>query len=268
MKRLQDRVAVVTGAGSGIGRATVELLASKGCSVALVDIDAARLDETAGAVEASGVRVSRHCVDVADLDAMRALPASVTAEHGAVHILVNNAGVSVMKSFDEHTIDDVEWLMGINFWGVVYGCKFFLPELRRADEAHIVNTSSMFGFVGVPGQSSYCASKFAVRGFTEALWAELRATGIGVTSIHPGGIATNIAKTLRVAEEESRAKLQKSFDRYGHPPEDVARGILRGIERNKLRVIVGVEAYFTDWLKRLMPIGAHKLFAHRMNPSQ
>jgi short-subunit dehydrogenase len=180
--------------------------------------------------------------------------------------VVNNAGVSVLKSFEDHTLDDFQWLVGINFWGVVHGCKFFLPELRKVDEAHIVNVSSMFGFLGVPGQSSYCATKFAVRGFTESLWAELRDSKIGVTSIHPGGIKTGIAAGVRVDNEASRTALQDNFDRYGHPPEDVARAIVKSIEKRKFRALVGIEAYAFEWMKRLWPVWTHKLIAHRMNP--
>ena len=120
--------------------------------------------------------------------------------------------------------------------------------------------------MGVPGQSSYCATKFAVRGFTESLWAELRDTSVGVTSIHPGGIATNIAETVRVVEEGARARLQRSFDRYGHPPEQVADAIVRGIRSDKLRVIVGAEAYAVEWFKRLLPVRTHHWFAQRMDP--
>ena len=265
MKVLRDRVAVVTGAGSGIGRATVERLAREGCSLALVDIDAERLIETSKALEATEVKVTLHTADVADPTRMAALPAEVVAQHGAVHIVVNNAGVSVLKTFEQHTLDDFQWLVGINFWGVIHGCKFFLPELLKADEAHIVNISSMFGFIGVPGQSSYCATKFAVRGFSESLWAELAATNIGVTSIHPGGIATNIDKTVRVMEEAARENLTKMFEQYGHPPDDVAKAILLGIRKRKLRVIVGREAFAVEWLKRLMPVSVHRL-AKRMNP--
>ena len=264
MKQLRGRVAVVTGAGSGIGLATAERFAAEGCALALVDIDGERLDAAARSVEALGAEVSSHVADVASAPQMEALPAEVVAAHGAVHIVVNNAGVSVLKDFEEHTLDDFQWLMGVNFWGVVHGCKFFLPELRRADEAHIVNISSMFGFVGVPGQSSYCASKFAVRGFTEALWAELRDTQVGVTSIHPGGVATGIASTVRVTREEARDQLQKTFDDYGHPPQQVAEAILKGIRKNKLRVRTGVESFLVDWVKRLMPVGFHVRIAHRM----
>lgn len=266
MKRLQGRVAVVTGAGSGIGRATVELLAQWGCAVALVDIDRARLDEVAEALRARGAVVSIHQADVSDPVRMEALPAEVVAAHGAVHIVVNNAGVSILKTFAEHTLEDLQWIVGINFWGVVHGCKFFLPELLKVDEAHIVNISSMFGFAGAPGQSSYCATKFAVRGFSESLWAELRETHIGVTSIHPGGIATNIATTVRASSEDARAALQKNFDKYGHSPNDVARAIVVGIEGNRLRMIVGIEAFILEWMKRLMPVWTHKLFAQRLNP--
>jgi len=257
-------VAVVTGAASGIGRATALRLAREGCTLALVDLDEDRLDETAQSVEALGAKASRHSADVADATRMARLPSEVVAEHEAVHIVVNNAGVSVLKSFEDHSLDDFEWLIGVNFWGVVHGCKFFLPELRKADEGHIVNISSMFGFIGVPGQSSYCASKFAVRGFTESLWAELREGPIGVTSIHPGGVATGIARSVRVNSEAARDLLQKSFDDHGHPPEDVAEAILTGIRKNKLRVRTGRESFFVDWAKRLFPVGFHRRVAHRM----
>ena len=266
MKQLRDRVAVVTGAGSGIGRATVERLAGEGSHIALVDLHAERLEETAKALEPRGVRVSQHVADVADAARMEALVGEVVDAHGGVHIVVNNAGVSVLKSFEDHTLEDFHWLVGINFWGVVHGCKFFLPELRKADEAHIVNISSMFGFVGVPGQSSYCATKFAVRGFTESLWAELQGTNIGVTSIHPGGIATGIASSVRVNKEEDRAVLQKNFDEHGHPPHVVAQAILKGIRENRLRGLAGREAFVVDWLKRLFPVGFHKRAVLRMNP--
>ncbi len=264
MKQLNGKVAVVTGAGSGIGRATAESLARSGCRLALVDIDADALDATAESLGALGAISSCHLADVADRQRMEALPAEVNTEHGAVHILVNNAGVSVLKTFEEHTIEDFEWLVGINFWGVVYGCKFFLPLLREAEEAHIVNISSMFGFIGVPGQSSYCATKFAVRGFTESLWAELHDTSIGVSSIHPGGISTGIAKKVRVNSEEARGILQESFDRYGHPPEHVAEAVVRVIRGNKLRGRVGAEAYAFDLLKRAFPVGFHKLIGRHI----
>lgn len=264
MKQLRGRVAAVTGAASGIGLATAELLAQQGCALALIDIDETRLEQAQRAVEGLGAKATVHVADVADADRMAALPAEVVAGHGAVHIVVNNAGVSVLKSFEEHSLEDFHWLVGINFWGVVHGCRFFLPELRKVDEAHIVNVSSMFGFIGVPGQSSYCSTKFAVRGLTESLWAELRDTSVGVTSVHPGGIATGIVRSVRVKEESAREALQESFDRYGHPPSDVAKAILRGIQRDKLRVRVGIESYLADWLKRAMPIGFHRLFAQRM----
>jgi NAD(P)-dependent dehydrogenase (short-subunit alcohol dehydrogenase family) len=264
IRDLEGKVAVVTGASSGIGRATALRLAGEGCALALVDIDEGRLEETARLVEAAGVRSSLHLADVSDASRMEALPGEVVQAHGRVHILVNNAGVSVLKSFEDHSLEDFQWLIGINFWGVVHGCKFFLPVLREADEAHIVNVSSMFGFIGVPGQSSYCASKFAIRGFTESLWAELRQTSIGVTSVHPGGVATGIARSVRVTNEEARDQLHQTMEKYGHPADDVAGAILRGIRGNKLRVRVGVESFAVDWLKRLVPIGFHKVFAERM----
>lgn len=263
MKRLAGRVAVVTGGASGVGRATAEALAAKGCALALVDVNEARLAETAGALAAGGTRVSTHPTDVADAEAMAALPAAVVAEHGAVHVLVNNAGVSVTANFEEHTLDDLRWIVGINLWGVIHGCKFFLPELRKADEAHIVNVSSMFGFLGVPTQSAYCATKFAVRGLSEALYVELHDSSIGVTSIHPGGVATNIGESMRSYDDDLREATVAGLAR-SRPPEAVAKAIVRAIERDRLRAIVGIEAWIAEWMKRLMPVRTQSLLAARM----
>jgi len=264
MKKLEGRVAVITGGGSGIGLATATRLADRGCHLALVDIDAERLEAAAKDFAMRDVKTSTHVVDVADADAMAALPAAVIAEHGAVHIVVNNAGVSVAASFEDQSLDDLRWIVGINFWGVIHGCKFFLPELKKQDEAHIVNISSMFGFLGVPSQSSYCATKFAVRGFTEALWAELQGTSVGITSIHPGGINTNIASTMRSYDDELRDATVAGLAQ-SRAPSAVAKKIVAAIDGNRLRAIVGIEAYVAEWLKRLMPVTTHRLLARRMN---
>ena len=263
MKRLSGRVAVITGGASGIGLATASRIADRGCGLALVDVNAEALAEAEKSFLERGVPISTHVVDVADPAQMQALPETVVAEHGAVHVLVNNAGVSVAATFEDQSLEDLQWIVGINLWGVIHGCKFFLPELKKQDEAHIVNISSMFGFLGVPSQSSYCATKFAVRGLTEALWAELRDTQVGVTSIHPGGINTNIAKTMRGDDPELRGAAVDALGR-SRGPEAVAKKIVRAIERDELRAIVGIEAYVSEWLKRLMPVRTHSLLTRRM----
>lgn len=263
MRQLRDRVAVVTGAASGIGRATSELLAQRGCDLALVDIDEAGIAETQRRLRASGRRISTHLVDVSDRAAMQRLPDAVVQEHGRVHLLVNNAGVSVGAHLVDHSIEDFEWLLGINLWGVVYGCRFFLPHLLREDEAHIVNVSSVFGIVGFPGQTSYCASKFAVRGLSEALHAELYRTQVGVTSVHPGAIQTNIIHATRAIGEEQRTRTLEFFARRGTPPERVAERIVWAIERRKLRVLVTPMAHLIDGLKRLFPVLTQRLIARR-----
>jgi NAD(P)-dependent dehydrogenase (short-subunit alcohol dehydrogenase family) len=254
MQSLNNRVAVVTGAASGIGRATSVALVRKGCHVALADINEAELAETARLAQVDDRKITTHRVDVADKQQMQDFASDVVRQHGQVHVLVNNAGVAATSTFEHQRLEDFEWLFGINFWGVVFGCKYFLPHLREVDEAQIVNISSVFGFVGVPLNSSYCASKFAVRGFSESLRAELTGTHIGVTTVHPGGVATNIVQSARYGDEALGLKDRtvQEFTRM-MPPSKAAQRIVRGIERNSPRVLITPEAYAIDAAKRLFP---------------
>ena len=271
MRQLEQRVAVVTGAGSGIGRATSLLLAEKGCHLAIADVNQAGLDETARLLRERGATVSVHAVDVSDRARVEAFAAEVAGQHGGVHILVNNAGVSVNAKFMDHSLEDFEWLMGINFWGVVYGCKFFLPHILRAEEGHIVNISSIFGLVGVPQQSSYCASKFAVRGFTESLQRELTDTNVGITTVHPGGIATNIAAASRVTGDgQAMARHQRAIKAFRKmmPPEEAARQIVRGIIGGRARVLITRETHFMDLAKRVAPVASNRLIDWGMKRMQ
>ncbi len=269
MKDLRGRTAVVTGAAGGIGRAVAELLASKGANVALVDVDAEGLERAAQAIRESGGRAETFIADVADRERMRALPEEVVAEFGGVHVLVNNAGVSVGAVFAEQSMEDIDWIFGINLGGVVHGCKFFLPHLASQPEAHIVNVSSMFAFLGLAGQSTYCATKAAVRALSEALWTELSDTSVRVTSVHPGAIRTNIIRAARIADEDGRQKGIEQIERFGHSPEKAARKIVRAIERDRRRVLIGPEATVLDWAKRAFPVGLHSLLTalYRRNPS-
>jgi short-subunit dehydrogenase len=265
VRDFRDRVAVVTGAASGIGRALAVLLAGRGADVALVDVAEAALAETAAAVAAAGRKASLHVADVADAERMAKLAGEVVAEHGRVHLVVNNAGVSVTGTLEEQSLEDLRWIVGVNFWGVVHGCKLFLPHLRataaRGEPAHIVNLSSMFGLIGLPTQSSYCATKFAVRGLSEALWAELRGSGIGVTCVHPGGVRTNIVRDSRTADPDAKQRMVERFDRFAMQPEQVARRILRAVEKDEMRVVICREAAAADWAKRIAPVAVHRLVA-------
>ncbi len=256
MRELAGKVAVVTGAGHGIGRETALALAGRGCRLAICDIDEEALHAVRDELSTAGAMLTAHRVDVSDAAQMAAFASEVIDAHGEAHILVNNAGVTVYASFEEHTLEDLEWILGVNLWGVLHGCKFFIPHLRAAGEGHIVNLSSVFGIIAPPLQTSYVATKFAVRGFSESLRTELAEHNIGVTSVHPGAIQTNIIRNARLVTDthaELRNTTQRLFDRLGTTPDVVAGRVVRAIEDNSPRVLITREAHFADALKRLMP---------------
>ena len=262
MKLPRGTVAAITGAGSGIGRALALTLAGRGCALALADVRGETLEETAELARAAGARaVSAHVCDVSDFAAVEGYAEDALAAHGGVHLLINNAGVALGGTFQDLSIEDFHWLMGINFWGVVHGCKAFLPTLLRQSEAHIVNVSSVFGLLAPPGQTAYVSSKYAVRGFTESLRLELRHTAVRVSAVHPGGIATNIAKNARVGSQmrdvspERAAQERTSIERMlTLPPERAAAIIIAGIERNQRRILVGKDAERIALLTRWLPL--------------
>jgi short-subunit dehydrogenase len=255
---LRGSVAVVTGAASGIGAALAHVLSARGCALALADRDAAGLATAASAARACGVTVSEHVLDVADADAVAALPAAVLAAHGRVNVLVNNAGVALVGRFDQVSMADFEWLFNINFWGTVRMTRAFLPLLRQEKAAQLVNLSSVYGLIAPPGETAYAASKFAVRGFTEALRHELEASSVGVTVVHPGGIRTAVAKNARKAEALTAADVAAGmamFDKLTRTePETAAEVIAQGIERREPRVLIGKDAKQIATLVRLFPV--------------
>jgi len=268
MTFLANGVAVVTGAGSGIGRALARQLAQSGSALALADIDEAGLQQTVSSLSERGVQLSTHIVDVSDESAVKAFSADVAAKHGRVTLLINNAGVALHGGFQEISLDDLRWLMGINFWGVVYGVKYFMPLLKKEPRAHIVNISSVFGLVAPAGQSAYAASKFAVRGFTEALRHELEGSPVFVSCVHPGGIRTPIARRARLGANTppgSRDEAIARFDRLTPTmPDAAAARILQGVERREPRILIGRDARQIDLLQRLRPGTYWKTLARRV----
>jgi NAD(P)-dependent dehydrogenase (short-subunit alcohol dehydrogenase family) len=265
---LRGGVAVVTGAAAGIGRALAQNLAAAGSALALADVDEAGLAATAASLDAKATEFSIHIVDVADEAAVRAFAEDVAKRHGRVTLLINNAGVALLGTFDEISLDDFRWLIDVNFWGVVYGVRYFLPILKRQPRAHIVNLSSVFGLVAPVGQSAYSASKFAVRGFTEALRHELEGTSVFVSSVHPGGIRTDIARHARLGANASQALREESIARFGrltpNSPEMAAARILEGVERREPRMLIGRDARQIDILQRLRPATYWKSLAGRL----
>jgi NAD(P)-dependent dehydrogenase (short-subunit alcohol dehydrogenase family) len=265
VKDFNGRVAAITGAGSGIGRALANDLARRGAHLALADIDEVGLAETVGQCEGFGVKVTSSRLDVADREAVYDWADAVVADHGTVNLVINNAGVALGATVESVGYEDFEWLIGINFWGVVYGTKAFLPHLKASGEGHIVNLSSVFGLISVPSQSAYNAAKFAVRGFTDALRMELEIDGapVSCTTIHPGGIKTNIARNARMDEEVvalagGQEKAWRDFDRVAlTSPKKAARQILTAVERDRRRALIGPDAKVFDVLSRL-PAGLYQ----------
>ena len=263
MRNFKGKCAAITGAGSGIGRALAFQLAAEGCDLALSDIQPGAVRETARQLAASGVRITTAKVDVADRGAVYAWAERVAADHGRVNLVINNAGVAHATTLEAVSYDDFEWMMGINFWGVVYGTKAFLPHLKAAGEGHIVNLSSVFGLIALPTQGTYNAAKFAVRGFTESLRQELDLAdcGVSATCVHPGGIDTNIARSAKFDpsvsaisgkdEAGSKRDFQKSLQATS--PEQAASAILRAVRRNQRRAVIGTDARVLDAMQRLLP---------------
>ncbi len=268
MKTFKDRVVALTGASSGIGYALALDLAKRGAHLALSDVDEVGLARVQSECEHHGVRVMISKVDVADRDAIYQWAEEVVQHFGVVHGIINNAGVAIHGSAEEIPDEVFERVMQINFWGVVHGTRAFLPHLKRTQDAHIVNISSVFGIVGIPGQSAYNASKFAVRGFSEALIQELSMLSphVHCTCVHPGGVKTNIAKASKfIGQQLGRTdgeRLARRFDKMAKTsPEQASRTILKGVLENKNRVLVGQDAMALDALQRLIPGAYHAVTA-------
>lgn len=261
MKHLKNKVAAITGAGSGMGRELAIALAKEGCHVAISDINADNLKATADLLTAYPIKVTTTTLDISDEKAVFAWADEVVAQQGKVNLIFNNAGVALGATVDDIKLKDFEWIMGINFWGVVYGTKAFLPYLKQAGEGHIVNVSSLFGLLAQPSQSAYNASKFAVRGFTESLRQELdiEQCGVSCTCVHPGGVRTNIAnnarmsdtgKTLGVENETAKA----NFNKLLHFPADkAARLMIEAVKADKPRLLIGADAHALDIVERIAP---------------
>jgi len=255
MKIKQGHVAVITGAGGGLGSALAQVLAIRGCNLALADISEEALAKTASSLSPNAGKVSRHVVDATNKAQMQAFSEAVISEHGGVNLLINNAGITLQKNFSTHSLEDWERIVGINFWGVIYGCHFFDKALTEATDAHVVNLSSMSSFVGLPAQSSYCATKAAVQGVTDSLWAEWSMKGIGVTSIHPGAIRTEmITATLEESDDIEAAKRNYAIQqKTGIDADKAAAKILRAVEKGKMRQRIGKDSYLIDYITRFAP---------------
>lgn len=256
--RLLGNVAVVTGAASGLGRALAHALAAEGCHLALGDVDRTGLENTRRAVEANGISTSIHTVNMADRDSVSTFAEKVMETHGRAGLLINNAGVDVFETIADLSYEDMEWITQTNYWGVVNGTKTFLPYFLRQDSGVVVNMSSLLGLIGVPMQGAYCASKFAIRGFTETLQLELAATGVRAICVHPGGVKTDLMANSRFYKDydgsDSKQEALQRFDQLTPLSADRAANIIvKGIKKGKSRIIVGPDARLFDLLQRLFP---------------
>lgn len=266
MKNFHNKVAAITGAGSGIGQQLAVLLSKQGCHLALSDVNAQGLAATRALIQAQ-VKISLDVVDVAQQTQVADWAEKVMREHGKVNLIFNNAGVALGSTIEGASYEELEWIMGINFWGVVYGTKSFLPFIKQSGEGHVINLSSVFGLTAQPTQAGYNASKFAVRGFTEALRQELDLQNCGVSAlcVHPGGIKTNIANAARVNDSLATlgmnvADSNRSFNDFlRYPAEQAAQDILTAVLKNKRRVLIGNDAKALDVIQRLLPSAYQRL---------
>lgn len=265
MKNFQDRVAVVTGAGSGIGRALALQLTREGALVALSDWDAAGLAETEVLCKELGGSPHTQVLDVRDRAAVHRYADAVAAHFGAVNLVINNAGITIFGTVEDSPYDDIEKVIDVDFWGVVHGTKAFLPHLIASGDGHVVNVSSIFGLFSVPTQSSYNAAKFAVRGFTEALRQEMLVAGhpVGVTCVHPGGIKTNIVNNATASNDGDTSGLTRLFEEKltRTSPETAARTILRGVTSRRAKVLIGADAVAVDLIVRVLGSAYQRPFA-------
>lgn len=262
MKDFNNKVAAITGAASGMGRELALELAARGCALSLSDVNVTGLEETASTTRAKGVKVTTARLDVSNRDAVYAWAEQTAKDHGKVNLVFNNAGVALNAPLETISQKDFELIVGINFWGVVYGSQAFLPHLKAAGEGHIVNTSSLFGLIGTPGTGAYSATKFAVRGYTESLRIELDMMdcGVSATCVHPGGIRTAINNNARVGDgveklmgvsaDAAREKFDKLLNTTS--ANKAARIILKAVEKNARRVVVGPDAKAMDAVVRVL----------------
>uniref|UniRef100_A0A973WJG2 SDR family oxidoreductase n=1 Tax=Bradyrhizobium quebecense TaxID=2748629 RepID=A0A973WJG2_9BRAD len=272
MTAISGSAAAVTGAASGIGRALAHELALRGCDLAIADRDEAGLQAAAAEIaKASPRKVTVHRLDVSEPRQITAFAEAAGAAHPGLNIVVNNAGVALLGQFDEIEQAQMEWLFNINFWAVVHGSRAFLPLLSRQREAHIVNISSIFGILAPPGQSAYCAAKFAVRGFSESLRHELAVANspVRLSVVHPGGVATNIARNSRtgagITDNARRSEAIERFDALARTtPTAAAQRIIAGIEKNQPRILIGKDARFMDLLQRFRPATYWKVMQRLM----
>jgi short-subunit dehydrogenase len=254
----QGKTALVTGAASGIGAALADNLANRGCDLALIDRDAEGLEAVRKSLDSIGVKISTYRLDMANAGKISAFPQQFLANHSRLHLVFNNAGVSLAGSFSKLSLDEMEWLININFWGVVRMSKATLPLLMAESDAWIINISSILGIVAPAGRSAYCASKFAVRGFSDALRHELADSSVGVSTVYPGGVKSNIYQNLRLPttrSKDDREKIIEDMERNLHTTvEKAAEVILKGVERRKARILVGLDAKILSVLERLLPV--------------
>jgi len=262
MKSFANKVAAITGAASGMGRELAVELAARGCALSLSDVNLKGLEETAALAREKGAKVTTSKLDVSNRDAVYAWAEQTAKDHGGVNLIFNNAGVALNSPLETISQKDFEWIVGINFWGVVYGSQAFLPYLKASGDGHIINTSSLFGLIGTPGTGAYSATKFAVRGYTESLRIELDLMNCGVsaTCVHPGGIRTainanarigdGVEKLMGVSAETAREKFDKLLNIT--TANKAARTILKAVEKNARRVVVGPDAKTMDVVVRML----------------